>query len=329
MKTEAPIAAAEPRAPDWREFLVRYGFLIVIAACFVFFAAYNPSFLGVGNLKNIAEGSAILLVVSLGMTLVVAQGGVDLSVGVALDFGSAFAIVAMKQFDVDWYGAIAIAVVAGGLVGLLNAFLVVRLAVSPFLATLGVYFIGGSLERIFTNGGGPISFRQLPEAYYAIGVGEFFGVPIKALIAAALVVLYYLALERSVLGKRIHAIGLQPSAARVAGLRVKAYTAIGFVAASATCAVGGVIASASLRMFTPFAGNAYLMTAIAATFIGASIHPRGRPNVLGTLTGALFLGMIANGLDLMGLDFNLKGALSGIVLVAALALAVAQKRLRR
>jgi ribose transport system permease protein len=71
------------------------------------------------------------------------------------------------------------------------------------------------------------------------------------------------------------------------------------------------------------------MTAIAATFIGASIHPRGRPNVLGTLTGVLFLGMIANGLDLMGLDFNLKGALSGIILVVALALAVAQKRLRR
>ena len=329
MKPEAAIAAAGRRAPDWRKFLVRYGFLIVIAACFVFFAAYNPNFLGLGNLKNIAEGSAILLVVSLGMTLVVAQGGIDLSVGVALDFGSAFAIVAMKQFGADWRVAIAGAVVAGALVGLFNALLVVRLAVSPFLATLGVYFIGGSLERIFTHGGGPISFRQLPEAYYAIGIGEFLGMPVKALVAAALAVVYYIVLERSVLGKRIHAIGVQPGAARVAGLKVDAYTAIGFVAASATCAVGGVIASASLRMFTPLAGNAYLMTAVAAAFIGASIHPRGRPNVLGTVTGVLFLGMIANGLDLMGLDFNLKGALSGIILVVALALAVAQKRLRR
>jgi len=329
MKAEAFIAAARHRALDWREFLVRYGFLIVIVACFVFFSAYNPSFLGLGNLKNITEGSAILLVVSLGMTLVVAQGGIDLSVGVALDFGSAFAIVAMKQFGADWRAAIATAVVAGTLVGLLNAFLVVRLAVSPFLATLGAYFIGGSLERIFTHGGGPISFRQLPEAYYAIGIGEFLGVPVKALVAGALVVVYYVVLERSVLGKRIHAIGVQPSAARVAGLKVDTYTAIGFVAASATCAIGGVIASASLRMFTPLAGNAYLMTAIAAAFIGASIHPRGRPNVLGTVTGVLFLGMIANGLDLMGLDFNLKGALSGIIVMVALTLAVAQKRLRR
>ena len=329
MNPETSVAAAARRGPDWREALVRYGFLIVIGACFAFFAVYNPSFLSLGNLKNIAEGSAVLLVVSLGMTLVVAQGGIDLSVGVALDFGSAFAIVAMKQFGVDWYGAIAIAVLAGAMVGLLNAFLVVRLAVSPFLATLGVYFIGGSLERIFTHGGGPISFRQLPQAYYAIGVGEFLGVPLKVWIAAALVLAYYVVLERSILGKRIHAIGMQPSAARVAGLKVKPYMAIGFVVAAATCAVGGVIASASLRMFTPLAGNAYLMVAIAATFIGASIHPRGRPNVLGTLTGVLFLGMIANGLDLMGLDFNLKGALSGTILVVALALAVAQKRLRR
>ena len=258
-----------------------------------------------------------------------ALGGIDLSVGVALDFGSAFAIVAMKQFDVAWWAAIAIGLLAGAAVGLLNAFLVVRLTVSPFLATLGVFFIGGSVERIFTNGGGPISFRQVPGSYYAIGIGEAFGVPLKVWIAAALVLAYYLILERSILGKRIHAIGMQPTAARVAGLKVKAYTALGFIAASATCAVGGIIASASLRMFTPLAGNAYLMTAIAAAFIGASIHPRGRPNVLGTLLGVLFLGMIANGLDLMGLDFNLKDALSGIILVVALALAVAQKRLRQ
>jgi ribose transport system permease protein len=329
MKPETSVVAAGRRAPDWRQVLVRYGFLIVIGGCFVFFAVWNPSFLGLGNLKNIAEGSAILLVVSLGMTLVVAQGGIDLSVGVALDFGSAFAIVAMKQFGADWRVAIAGAVVAGGGVGLLNALLVVRLAVSPFLATLGVYFIGGSLERIFTHGGGPISFRQLPEPYYAIGIGEFLGVPVKALIAAALAAIYYVVLERSIFGKRIHAIGVQPGAARVAGLKVDTYLAIGFVAAAATCAIAGVIASASLRMFTPLAGNAYLMSAVAAAFIGASIHPRGRPNVLGTVIGVLFLGMIANGLDLMGLDFNLKGALSGIILVVALALAVAQKRLRR
>jgi ribose transport system permease protein len=312
-----------------REVLVRYAFLLVMAAFVAFFGISCRAFLSPANLANILEGSTILLLVALGMTLVVATGGIDLSVGVAVDFGSAFAIVAMKSYDLPWGLALVTGLCGGALVGLLTAFLVVRLAVSPFLATLGVFFIGGSVQRIFTHGGGPISFRQLPSAYYAIGIGDLGGVPLKVLIGAALLAGYYLALERSLFGKRIHAIGLQQSAARVAGIRVGAYLALGFTVASATCAIGGIIASANLRMFTPLAGHSYLMHAIAAVFIGASIHSRGRPNVLGTLVGVLFLGVVANGLNLMGLDFNVKDALSGVILVGALALAVAQKHLRR
>ena len=90
-----------------------------------------------------------------------------------------------------------------------------------------------------------------------------------------------------------------------------------------------MILSANLRQFTPLAGGAYLLHAIAAVFIGASLHPRSRPNVPGTLLGVLFLGMVANGLNLMGLDFNVKDALAGLILVGTLALAIAQQRLRR
>jgi len=141
-------------------------------------------------------------------------------------------------------------------------------------------------------------------------------------------VLYFIFLERSILGKRIHAIGLQKSAANVAGIPVRRYVFLALIIASATCAIGGLIGSANIRMFTPLAGYSYLLDAIAAVFIGASIHPKGRPNVIGTLIGVLFLGMIGNGLNLMGLNFNLKDALSGLILVGALALAVGQKRLR-
>ncbi|MDR3496481.1 MAG: ABC transporter permease [Ancalomicrobiaceae bacterium] len=325
-------AAASPGKADTVmrvvEALLRQSFLLVMLACFLFFAFYNGAFLSLGNITNILEGSAILLVVSLGMTLVVAQGGIDLSVGVALDFGSAFAIVAMRDYDATWYVAILCGLAGGAIVGLLNAFLVVRLSVSPFLATLGVFFIGGSVQRIFTHGGGPISFRRLPLQYYDIAVGDVFGIPMKIVIGVAVLAVFYLLLERSLFGKRFHAIGMQPSAARIAGIATNAYVALGFVVASMTCAIGGIIASANLRMFTPLAGNAYLMQSIAAVFIGASMHPRGRPNVLGTAVGVLFLSMIANGLNLMGLDFNLKDALSGIILVVALVFAIAQRRLK-
>ena len=311
-----------------KNIFARYGFLIIIATFFGFFAYSNPVFLTLGNQINIIEGSAILLILALGMTLVVAMGGIDLSVGIAFDLGAAFAVVALKEYEAPWELACLIGVIGGVCVGVLNAILIVGLKVSPFMATLGTFFIGSSVQRIFTNGGGPISFRRMPQEYRDLAVGDVFGIPTEIVIAAVVLVMYFIFLERSIWGKRIHAIGLQKTAANVAGIRVRRYMFVAFLIASATCAIGGLIGSANIRMFTPLAGFSYLLDAIAAVFIGASIHPKGRPNVIGTLIGVLFLGMIGNGLNLMGLNFNLKDALSGLILVGALALAVGQKRLR-
>lgn len=311
-----------------RPLLARYGFLVIIAAFFAFFAFYNSVFLTFGNQVNIVEGSSILLILALGMTLIVAMGGIDLSVGIAFDLGAAFAVVALKEYQIAWPLACLIGAFGGALVGLLNGFLVVVLKVSPFMATLGTFFIGTSIQRVFTNGGGPISYRQMPEGYRDLAVGDVAGIPTEIVIAVVVLIVYFVFLERSILGKRIHAIGLQRSAANVAGIRVRRYMFVAFVIASVTCAIGGLIGSANIRMFTPLAGFSYLLDAIAAVFIGASMHPRGRPNVIGTLVGVLFLGMIANGLNLMGLNFNLKDALAGLILVGALAFAVGQRRLR-
>lgn len=306
----------------------RFGLLVIIVMFFAFFSFSSNVFLTFDNQLNIVEASAIVLILALGMTLVVAMGGIDLSIGIAFDFGAAFAVVALKDFGIAWYLACLIGIMGGALIGLLNAFLIVKLKISPFMATLGTFFVGSSVERVFTNGGGPISFRRMPQEYRDLAVGDVFGIPTEVVIAAVVLIVYFVLLERSIFGKRIHAIGLQTDAANVADIPVRRYMFIAFILASATCAIGGLIGSANIRMFTPLAGFSYLLDAIAAVFIGAAIHPKGRPNVLGTLVGVLFLGMIGNGLNLMGLDFNLKAALSGLILVGTLTLAVAQQRFR-
>lgn len=216
----------------------------------------------------------------------------------------------------------------GAIVGLFNAGLIVGLRMSPFLATLGTFFIGSSVQRIFTNGGGPISHRQMPQSFRDLATGDILGLPTEVVIAAVLIALYYIGLERSIWGRRVHAMGMQRSAAIVAGIPVDRILVLVFVLAAATAAVGGLAAAANIRMFTPLSGFSYLLDAIAAVFIGAALHPRGRANVLGTVAGVLFIGMVTNGLNLMGLDFNLKDALSGIILVVALALSVLQRKLR-
>lgn len=301
--------------------LMKYAFLLGFVTLFVFFSAQTPRFLTGSNLVNVLEGSAILLLVALALTVVVSSGGIDLSVGIALDFGSWFVIVGMQQFGLPWWLALGAALLGGALVGCLNAFLIVKLGVTPFLATLGTFFIGRSVQQIGTNGGANVSYRQAPEEFQALAGGTSFGVPNEVLIVGVICVGFFVFLSKSKHGQRIHAMGLQDSAARVAGLNTRRYRSLIYIFAGVTCAVAGILLSSGLRIFTPMAGFTYLLDGIAAVFIGASMHPRSRPNVPGTLIGVLFLAMLSNGLDLLGLDFNTKAALRGLVLLGALVLA--------
>ncbi|MCA5929799.1 ABC transporter permease [Pectobacterium versatile] len=324
--------AAQPALPGGRlglSFFIRYGFLVILLAFLVFFSLQNPIFLTLGNWGNLLQGSAVLLIVALAMTLVVTAGGIDLSVGVALDFGAAFALVALKVYGLPWQAAVLAALAGGALVGLVNAVLIIHCRIKPFLATLGTWFIGSSIERIYTEGGGPIAYRRMAPQYHELAVGDLWGIPVPIVIVAVLWFAYYLLFERTIAGKRIHAMGLNAPAALIAGVNVQRTMFWLLIVTSVTCAIGGVVLSANLRQFTPLAGQAYLMDAIAAVFIGTAFHAQGRPNVAETLIGVLFLGMIANGLNLMGLNFIVKDALSGVILVLALALSFLQGRLRQ
>lgn len=317
----SPEADARTTASQIGLWVGKYAFVAAFAALVVFFSARTTAFLTPSNLINVVEGSMIVLFVALAMTLVVSSGGIDLSVGISLDFGAWFALIAMLEFGLAWPLAIVVALLGGAVIGALNAFLIVGIGVTPFLATLGTFFIGRSVQQIGTGGGGNVSFRGAPEGFQALARGELLGIPNQVVVGAIVLLAYFLLLERSSHGIRIHAMGLQNPAARVAGLRTDRYRVTVYVLSGVTAAIGGVLLSSGLRIYTPLAGFAYLLDAIAAVFIGASMHPRSRPNVPGTLVGVLFLGVLGNGLDLLGLDFNVKAALRGVILVLALALA--------
>ncbi|MGC4152342.1 MAG: ABC transporter permease [Propionicimonas sp.] len=312
------------------QYAMQYAFLVGFFITFAYFAVAAPSFLSGSNMLNMIEGSMLLLFVALAMTVIVASGGIDLSVGIAFDFGAWFSIIMMMNFGVPWPLAILIALAVGTLVGLLNAFLIVKLRVTPFLATLGTYFIGRSVQQIGTDGGATVSYRRAPKEFLRIAQGDILGLPNEIWFGAIVLVIFFLVLQRSVHGRRLHAMGLQNSAAIVAGVPVPRYRALAYILTATTCAAAGILLSSGLRIYTPNAGFSYFMDAIAAVFIGASMHPRSRPNVPGTLIGVLFLGVVGNGLDLLGLDFNVKAALQGLILVVALALAyLVAKRSRR
>ncbi|MDR2566857.1 MAG: ABC transporter permease [Bifidobacteriaceae bacterium] len=295
------------------------GFAAAFALMVAVFTWRSDAFWHASNLLNIATGCVVLLIVTLAMTAVVASGGIDLSVGVSLDFGAWFVIIAMVDWHLGWGPAILTAVAVTLAVGALNGLLIAKAGVSPFLATLGVYFVGRSVQQAGTNGGATVNFRQAPDAFHQFGVGSVAGVPVKVAIGLALAVALWFFLTKTSHGRRIEAIGLQPEAARHIGIRVGAYTALTYVVAAGLCALAGAILTAQLRIFTPLAGFAYQTDAIAAVFLGAALSRAGRASVPGSLAAVVFLATLSNGLDLAGLDFNVKVLVRGIVLVVALA----------
>lgn len=298
----------------------RVGFAVAFVALVAGFAQRSDVFLGVSNLRNLASGAVVLLVVALAMTLVVGSGGIDLSVGTSLDVGAWVVILAMTGLHLGWGPAMLVAVAAGLAVGALNSGLIAGLGVSPFLATLGMLFVGRSVQQVGTGGGANVTFRNAPEEFHRFGVGSWLGVPVKVWVGAVAVAAVWFLMARTTYGRRLDAIGLSPEVARNAGIKVRRDLSVAYLTASALAAFAGVLLTAGLRIYTPHAGFSYQTDAIAAVFIGAALSARGRPNVPGTVLAVLFLEVLSNGLDLVGLDFNVKVVVRGAVLVLALVL---------
>ncbi len=283
---------------------------------------FADGFLSADNLFNLISNRVVLLaIVALGMTIVIAAGGIDLSVGVAIDLSS---MVFIMMISAGYMGLWA---VCGGLaaafcVGLLNAFLINRLKIDAFLATLGVLFIGKSVQQLATQGGNPIYLTRAEYAgtFDAITRTSLFGIPTPMIVLLVCAVAVYLAVHRSVFGRYIAALGAQPGVAWYSGVRVQLYLSAAFIACSLLSAVTGILLSSTVRSYVPFSGDAFLLDAIGATFIGTAVSSERRPSVLGTLLGVFLLAVMRNGLLLIGWNFFWQQVGIGVLIFLVLGL---------
>jgi ribose transport system permease protein len=308
----------------------RYALVVALIAVFAFFSVATTTFLTPGNLLSILVNNfALLAIVSMGMTLAIAAGGIDLSVGTSIDIASLVfvaAVAAHQNFAVALIGA-----VAGGLaVGAFNAVLIAALRITPFLATLGTLFIGQSVQQLSTSGGQPIYLitGHVPAAFSFIGHGTVLGVPFTLIVVAAVVAAFAAIMGRSLFGRRVVALGAQPGVAWYSGLRVSRDTALVYLFSALACAIAGILLSCTVRAYVPLSGNAYLLNAIGATFIGTTFSPAGRPSVIGTLLGVLLLNIVANGLLLIGWNFYWQQVGTGVLIFLVLVISFGSRRLR-
>ncbi|WP_122711028.1 ABC transporter permease [Pseudomonas viridiflava] len=298
---------------------------VLVLIILVFFALEAPGFLSWGNLSSLILNNFVLLaIVAVGMTWAVAAGGIDLSVGTAVDFASLGFVVALN----GGYGlgaAVVVALLAGGSAGAFNALLIAGLRISPFLATLGTLFIGTSVQQLLSDGGQPIYIAQgvLPGITGLV----ILGLPLPVWLVALLAGVYGLVLARGRLGREILAVGTQPQLAYYSGLSIRRIAVQVFVGSALACAVAGILLSSTVNAYVPMSGNAYLISAIGAVFMGTTLSRQGRPNIVGTLLGVLFINVIANGLLLIGWNFYWQQVATGALIFLVLAFSFASRHL--
>lgn len=306
----------------------RFALPSALLIVFALFASLAPGFLTATNLISVLVNNFVLLaIVSVAMTFVVASGGIDLSVGTAIDFAS-FAFVSLVLAGQPVAIAAFSGLAAGTLVGGFNAVLIAGIGISPFLATLGTLFVGRSIQQLVTNGGNPVYLPPagVPEAFRFLGHGTLFGVSVSLMAALAVVVVAWTILAGTRFGRVVVSCGIQASVVRYSGIRLSAHVAAVYILAALVAAIAGLIIASTVTVYIPSSGNAFLLNAIGATFIGTTLDTRGRPNVTGTVLGVLLLSIVANGLLLSGLNFYWQQVCTGLLIFLVLAIGFANRK---
>ncbi len=313
------------------DFLYKWGMLLTVAALIIGFGLASDSFLEPSNIINILRSIAIVTVIAIGVSISLTIGGFDLSVGSTASLANSLVI----SFFV-WYGfgpaaAIALTLLLCTLVGLFNAFMIVVLKIPDMLATLASLFVVQGVAMTYSFGGSITENMVLPSGDMAEGtipaVFSLLGqVPIIVIVMLVVTVLAQLLLSLTKHGRRMYAIGGNPEAARLSGIRTNRYRVVAYVIASLLAGLGGILLASRIGSSQVNAGGGYLMDAVAAAWIGLSLAGAGKPNALGTLLGAVILGVLQNGLVMLSVPYYAMDIIKGLVLAVALAITYIQRR---
>lgn len=300
--------------------------LIGVIVVWVFFAIANPHFLTVANQANIGRQMAVVAIVSIGMTIVIMSGGIDLSVGSIVGLAGTLLASAMVQASLDPVVGTLVALGAGIAIGLLNGVLVAYLRVPPIVATLATLSIARGIALTYTNG---LPLSGIAETYSFLGRGNLGSIPASVIAMLILYAIIYLLLRNTSTGRYVVGIGSNREAARLAGINVRAHL-LGIYAFSGLMAgFAGAILASRLGSGQPTSGEGLELMAITAVVLGGTSIMGGRGTLIGTLLGAVLITVIANGLDLMNVGSFIQQIVVGAILALAVVLSeLTQKKTR-
>ncbi len=320
-------------------FFLRYGLILTLILVSLFFSIRTQAFASVDNLLDILRAVSILTIVALGVTFSVVVNGFDVSVGAVTGLAVILSTALMVIWGVPWYFAILICLAVGVIIGLLNSFLIIRLRIPDLLATLGVLYLVQGLQMSITKGdavykgmtnpwsptreiaGGAIhpNFLFLGQGF-VMSSEAFRGIPVPVVIMAVITLIAFIFLEFSRFGRIFYAVGGNIEAARLAGIDVNKIRTMAYVISSVLATIGGLVLAARIGSGAVKAGDPYLLDAVAATYFGFAVLNARRANVFGTVLGAIFVGVMLNGLTMMNIPWYIQDVIKGLVLIVSLGL---------
>jgi ribose/xylose/arabinose/galactoside ABC-type transport system permease subunit len=311
-------AITAPRAQSfqWRPFFQKYGLALSFLLLCLLLTLANDRFLTADNLINILRQSAINGIIAVGMMLVILTRGIDLSVGSTLAFATVIAADTLRQ-GASPVGAIVLALAVGLIIGFTNGFLVSRIHIPPFIATLGMMTVVRGLAFSYTEGQ-PIT--GLPEAFRWLGTGAIGPIPAPIIVAAAVFLLGYLLLDYTPFGRFIFAYGDNAKSALMTGLPTRRIVLFVYMASGALAALAGVVLVGRLNSAAPSTGVGYEFDAIAAVVVGGTSFDGGEGSIWGTLLGVLLIAVLNNGLNLLNVPSPFQDVVKGAVIALALLL---------
>ena len=314
-----------PRRPiNVSALLAQYGILLVFVLLCVVLTFANPFFLTEQNISNVLRQTSINGILAIGMTYVILTGGIDLSVGSVLAFSS---MVAASLVSGEQSQGVFVAIMAGlgtgAALGMVNGLLVSRFGVPPFVATLGMLSVARGLTFIYTDG---TPIPNLSPAFRTIGQGFVGPVPVPVFIFAGVALLFWWVLKYTTFGRYIYAVGGNERSARTSGVNTRGVLFGAYIIAGSLAGLAGLILTARTTSALPQAGVSYELDAIAAVVIGGTSLSGGTGSVLGTVIGALIIGVINNGLDLLGVSSYYQQVIKGVIIITAVLLDVSRQR---
>lgn len=298
---------------NFKNTLVKYKSLLGLIVLCLVISIIAPRFLTVTNLRNVLTQVSVNAVIAAGMTFVILTGGIDLSVGSILAICGAIAAV-IAQSGGNVFLAVVAALVIGALIGLANGLIISKGKIQPFIATLATMTVFRGVTYVYT-GGTPVS--GLSQSFMVLGNNKILGIPIPVLVMVIIFAASFYILTQIRYGIYVYALGGNEDSSRLSGINTERIKTMVYVISGIMAAISGIIVTSRIGSASPNAGSGFELDAIAAVVLGGTSLSGGEGSIMGTIIGAVIIGVLNNGLNLMNVSPFYQLIVKGLVILLA------------